>query len=695
MKFCVTSKFALNCYQFGTCLRTCHLFAFFLMISISSFGQIQTFSASIPSTVDLTGAAGTCASPGTGSPDKFTIPVSGVGTLSATNALVRVSVTLDNSCTGGSANMNLVSFRVMAPGGTCVGVYSGGLSTVATGTHTLNLVSSVTCLNNPQTSNDPTGGANSGTTSNYGFFNAQFSGTPTDLTTSFNALNADGNWMIIFSETTSSEPCLVAASLTFGNPVVSDQTANGDNCSAPIVWTGGPICASTSGKTGSTQMPGSPVVGGTAFGTIGGITCDWNGANNNDVWIKFTPTSANVCISISGLDFNLQSIVVTDSNADGDNNPCTGNSYAAGSNDPNWTVMSCPRPNLYTTTSGTQLNQQHCFTAVVGQMYYLVVDGNGGAESPFYISGVSGLPAVEPPSSCPVGLASFTPTNVTIASQSSCNTPSCTVAGGVISAPASSGGCPAGSTLQYRITVSGVAGSWSTSTPVYDQDGPAQTIETRCSCNSDATMVSLVSTPVTTAPGTCVGNPLCSCPSGLASSTAPAASVVNSSCSGPACITNPGSINAPTASCPAGSTLEYSLNGTSWSTSVPAYPSSAGTVFTRCKCNVDATVVSISGTVSINPAPCVNPTVAAITGNTNVCIGGTSALACSTPGGSWSSSNTSVATVNPTSGLVTGVSTGMAIISYTVTNSFGCSGISTATVNVAVCCGASNTMSWD
>ncbi|MBL0102232.1 MAG: hypothetical protein IPP49_21155 [Saprospiraceae bacterium] len=519
MKFCVKSKFELNCYQFGTCLRTCHLFAFFLMISISSFGQIQTFSASIPSTVDLTGAAGTCASPGTGSPDKFTIPVSGVGTLSATNALVRVSVTLDNSCTGGSANMNLVSFRVMAPGGNCVGVYSGGLSTVATGTHTLNLVSSVTCLNNPQTSNDPTGGANSGTTSNYGFFNAQFSGTPTDLTTSFNALNADGNWMIIFSETTSSEPCLVAASLTFGNPVVSDQTANGDNCSAPIVWTGGPICASTSGKTGSTQMPGSPVVGGTAFGTIGGITCDWNGANNNDVWIKFTPTSANVCISISGLDFNLQSIVVTDSNADGDNNPCTGNSCAAGSNDPNWTVMSCPRPNLYTTTSGTQLNQQHCFTAVVGQMYYLVVDGNGGAESPFYISGVSGLPAVEPPSSCPVGLASFTPTNVTIASQSSCNTPSCTVAGGVISAPASSGGCPAGSTLQYRITVSGVAGSWSTSTPVYDQDGPAQTIETRCSCNSDATMVSLVSTPVTTAPGTCVGNPACSCPSGLASFT--------------------------------------------------------------------------------------------------------------------------------------------------------------------------------
>lgn len=659
------------------------------------FGQIQTFSASIPSTVDLTGAVGTCASPGSGSPDKFTIPVSGVGTLSSTNALVRVSVTLDNSCTGGSANMNLVSFRVMAPGGTCVGVYSGGLSTVATGSHTLNLVSSVTCLNNPQTSNDPTGGANSGTTSNYGFFNAQFSGTPTDLTTSFNALNADGNWMIIFSEATSSEPCLVAASLTFGNPAVSDQTANGDNCSAPIVWTGGPICASTSGKTGSTQMPGSPVVGGTTFGTIGGITCDWNGANNNDVWIKFTPTSTNVCISISGLDFNLQSIVVTDSNADGDNNPCTGLSYAAGSNDPNWTVMSCPRPNLYTTTSGTQLNQQHCFTAVVGQMYYLVVDGNGGAESPFYISGVSGLPAVEPPFSCPAGLATFVPGNVTITSESICNTSNCTVAGGAISAPASNGGCPAGSTLQYRITVGGVPGAWSSSVPVYDQDGPAQTIETRCSCNTDPAMVSQLSTPVNTAPGTCAGNPLCSCPAGLALSTAPAASVVNSSCSGPACTTNPGSINSPTASCPAGSTLEYSLNGTSWSTTVPSYPSSAGTVYTRCKCNVDATVVSISATANINPAPCVNPTVAAITGNTSVCIGGTSSLACSTPGGSWSSSNTAVATVNPSTGLVTGVSIGMATISYTVTNAFGCSGVSTATVNVAVCCGASNTMSWD
>jgi gliding motility-associated-like protein len=82
-------------------------------------------------------------------------------------------------------------------------------------------------------------------------------------------------------------------------------------------------------------------------------------------------------------------------------------------------------------------------------------------------------------------------------------------------------------------------------------------------------------------------------------------------------------------------------------------------------------------TVNANPLP----TVAAITGATNVCSGVTTQLASATTGGTWSSSNTAVATVSAT-GVVTGVTAGNVTITYTVTNVNGCSNTATASVNV-------------
>ncbi|MBL7690529.1 MAG: PKD domain-containing protein, partial [Flavipsychrobacter sp.] len=66
-------------------------------------------------------------------------------------------------------------------------------------------------------------------------------------------------------------------------------------------------------------------------------------------------------------------------------------------------------------------------------------------------------------------------------------------------------------------------------------------------------------------------------------------------------------------------------------------------------------------------SPCSTP--ASITGTNYVCVGGSTNLASATSGGTWSSSNTAVATVN-SSGVVTGVSAGAARITYTVTG--GC-----------------------
>jgi hypothetical protein len=102
-------------------------------------------------------------------------------------------------------------------------------------------------------------------------------------------------------------------------------------------------------------------------------------------------------------------------------------------------------------------------------------------------------------SSCP-SFTGLTPNNVTI-TNSTCTLPTCIPTGGVINAATNN--CPTGSTLQYRVTIGGTPGAWSTTIPVYDQDGPAQTIETRCNCNNDNTLNSSLSSPAITIPGVC------------------------------------------------------------------------------------------------------------------------------------------------------------------------------------------------
>ena len=75
------------------------------------------------------------------------------------------------------------------------------------------------------------------------------------------------------------------------------------------------------------------------------------------------------------------------------------------------------------------------------------------------------------------------------------------------------------------------------------------------------------------------------------------------------------------------------------------------------------------------------PTVAAITGSSQACISTIDQLNNATAGGVWTSSNTSVATINA-SGQVTGLVPGSSTITYTVSNS-GCSAASTFNIVVA------------
>lgn len=365
-------------------MKTNCIFSIFVLNFFFSMGQ--SFDATgLGTPVDITGANGNCSSNGAIS---FTIPVTGVGILSASNALSSTHLTFSD-CDGSGSNLNSVDVFLKAPDGTCTGIYDGGLSSDEDETVDFILTTSNGCLNSPNTTNMPQEtGQNLNNSGSSGTFAATYpSGSQINLTTTFSGVNADGNWTLIFAESTSFEPCIDVIQLNFGDPTVTDQTGSGDNCVTPIIWDGSPICTTTSGMTSSAQMPGWAGPGASTFGTFaGGATCDYNAANNNDVWIEFVAQETEVCVNISGLDNSLQSVVVSDPNTDGDNDPCTG---AGGGQ--YWTLESCSRPSIYTTTAGTQQNQNHCFTATIGQTYYLVVDGNGGAESSFYVSGIAGF----------------------------------------------------------------------------------------------------------------------------------------------------------------------------------------------------------------------------------------------------------------------------------------------------------------
>ena len=395
------------------------LFLIPLSWSLNNYAQTAIFSTStaLPVDLDLGTAYTSCAAPGTKS---FSFTVSGVPTLNTTtNQLAEINLRLDATC---GASLTTIQCWLKSPTGTCVQISS----TMGTTTNYTNspqnrldytFRNNVSCLNKyPDYAAFPsTISAVSDANSRYGIFS-----TVGNIASGYNGENPNGTWTLYFSEGTASAPCLSQASLVFGDPTSTDQTANGDNCTGAIVWNGAPICAMTNGKTPSTNMPGWLGPGGANFTNFaGGATCDWNGANNNDVWIKFTPSTANVCIAISGIVDNLQSVIVTDPNTDGDNSPCTG---AGGGT--YWSLVSCPRSgpdDIYAAVTGTNRNQNHCFTATPGQTYYLVVDGNGGSESAFYVTGISGFCAASAPSVTGTTICSGTSTTLNLSSPSGTN----------------------------------------------------------------------------------------------------------------------------------------------------------------------------------------------------------------------------------------------------------------------------------
>ena len=126
-------------------------------------------------------------------------------------------------------------------------------------------------------------------------------------------------------------------------------------------------------------------------------------------------------------------------------------------------------------------------------------------------------------------------------------------------------------------------------------------------------------------------------------------------------------ISGPTTGC-TGTTFYYydsSSAGFTWSSSNTAVATiDASGACTAISAGV-TTISYTSGGATSTLTVTVYPTPAAITGPTSVCVGSTITLADATPGGTWSSSDISIGTVGLSTGVVTGVSSGMIEISYT------------------------------
>jgi trimeric autotransporter adhesin len=166
--------------------------------------------------------------------------------------------------------------------------------------------------------------------------------------------------------------------------------------------------------------------------------------------------------------------------------------------------------------------------------------------------------------------------------------------------------------------------------------------------------------------------------------------------------TTPAAISGYTSLC-AGSTatLTCTPSGGSWTSSNTGIATVGGTTgivtgIVSGTANINY-ILATGCSSSIAVSPLTQPN--AITGSLTLCPGGTTTLSSTTTGGTWSTTDGAIATINTTSGVVNAISTGTATMTYTATS--GCTRTAVVTVNaapgastgnVAMCVGGSITL---
>jgi gliding motility-associated-like protein len=144
--------------------------------------------------------------------------------------------------------------------------------------------------------------------------------------------------------------------------------------------------------------------------------------------------------------------------------------------------------------------------------------------------------------------------------------------------------------------------------------------------------------------------------------------------------------------CVAGSTTFTStISGGTWSsgnTAIAVVDPSSGLVAGIASGNASI-IYTVAGTggcanVTANRSVTVTapPNAGTLTGSQNICEGGTTTFSSSISGGVWASLNQTIATVNSSTGVVTGIDAGSTTITYTVNGTLGCPNVTVERVVV-------------
>uniref|UniRef100_UPI0029310868 Ig-like domain-containing protein n=1 Tax=Pedobacter gandavensis TaxID=2679963 RepID=UPI0029310868 len=150
------------------------------------------------------------------------------------------------------------------------------------------------------------------------------------------------------------------------------------------------------------------------------------------------------------------------------------------------------------------------------------------------------------------------------------------------------------------------------------------------------------------------------------------------------------------------STFSSTINGGSWSSGdleVATIDPTTGLIngLTAGTATMTYTVTGTGGcgdaTVSRSVTVTAAPVAGTLSGNQNICVDATTTFSSTTGGGSWSSGNPGVATINASTGEILGLTAGTATMTYTVAGSGGCADVTDTRVVTVTAAAVAGTLS--
>ena len=310
----------------------------------------------------------------------ITIAVSGLpSTLSAGGTVLQeVDIQLGSAGANCSQDLSGYSITLTDPGGSVIKI-ADSLTYPSTNNNWVNIKYRDNA--NLKTLNSYVSSAIDGNTPhNTGFYRVVSAGSFSNF---YDVTGPNGNWTIQISykiNFASNGPVgFFGASLIFGPAITVYQPGNTNSCANAY-------CIDNTGVTMGSNVGYAPDA---SYPPISG-SCDWNDANNNTAWFEFQATGATVNLSISGETANsrpshgtkineTQSVII----------------YAAGCSAADMASSTIPTggcPIYSSGLNGESDNISYSITGLTaGLDYYLLIDGNSGAQSNFYISATTGM----------------------------------------------------------------------------------------------------------------------------------------------------------------------------------------------------------------------------------------------------------------------------------------------------------------